>query len=455
MKHLSDLNQLKRLSSILFVSLTCNAALAVGLGYYFWVDRPPTPVCEHKPVSTKKSHPHLTVAIGAQDAIKALKKHPMIDLKEKLSDKRVVEMGYTVRDLSLGALAGFYQLDIEKALKKPIEEKWLQYGSEGETLAVYPGLSDEDFNHILSFMETEKWPFKTEGLFKLLKSEKWKGDASLEDAFFLTPEFLTFENIFSPAKIDRKTLLDLVLSGDYGKLKGYHERHKALHEISDSERRLILLDYLNGASLISAQLLLKGDYEFTLKKLNDDQTIQILTLFKDKTADSEKFAKALLESPRSDRVRRVAVERLYEYAGNPLPQEFDLKKAIEAKLPQVAKTNITPVKPTIPSVKTSVGAIQKAPPKMAPKLPLKKEKIYIVQNNETLWSVAKKFKVDVNVIKKMNAIDTEKLKPGTALRIPIPAAQAVSSVSSVAPGQNPQGSKDRTLKAASKSKKSP
>lgn len=441
---MNDLNQLKRLSSFLFISLSLNAILAVGLGYYFWVDRPPTPVCERQPLASKKTHPPLTVAIGSQDAIKALKKHPMSDLKEKLSDKRVVEMGYTVRDLSLAALAGFYQVDIERAIKKPIEEKWLSYGTEGETLAVYPGLQDEDFDRVISFMETEKWPFKTEGLFKLLKSERWNGDASLEDAFFLTPEFLTIENIFQPAKIDRKTLLQLVLGGDFGKLKGYHERHKTLHDISDSERRLILLDYLNSASLTSAKLLLQNDYDFALKKLSDEQAIQILTLFKDKTADSEKYAKAILTTPRSDKVRRIAVERLSEYAGNPLPREFDLKKALEAHLPQTVKANVTPVK--LKGESQPKTAVLSKSPKEVPKLPLKKEKIYIVQNNETVWSVAKKFKVDVNAIKKMNALDTDKLKPGTALRIPI------LNLSSPAPSQPPQDAKARTLKAAPKPK---
>lgn len=432
------LSQIRRLSGLLCVSLCLNAILGVALGYYFWVDRPPTPVCEHQPSLSHKTHPPETLPLEANVTLQALKKLSTNDLKAKLNDTRVVEMGYTVRDLSAAALADFYLLDIEKAVKRPLEEKWLTYGAKGETIVVYPGLTDDDYKAIIAYIEQEKWPFKPQGLFKLLKSEKWRDDVSLQNAFFLTPEFLTIEALFNRALNSRADLLDLILSGDYGKLKAYHERHKSLHDLSDSERRLFLIDYLSSGSLVAATLLLKNDFEFTLKKLDDNQAITLLTLLKDKTAPAEKYAKEIVLSPRSDRVRRVAVERLYEYAGKPLPEKFDLAEALKTYLPTPVKQNLTPVKPL-----KIAEAKPKAPvPKAPVKTPLKKEKIYIVQGSDTLSKVAKQFKVDAQVIKKMNGLENDVIKPGMALRIPLPAQ---------APDRSLPSTKERSAKDAKKS----
>lgn len=392
--------------------------MGVALGYYFWVDRPPTPICEHKPLASNKAHPPETVPLEARVTLQAMKKLPIQDLKQKLLDSRIVENGYTVRDLSLAALSGFYLVDIEKALQKPLEEKWLTYGKEGETIIVYPDLKEEDYKQVLSYLENEKWPFKTHGLFKLLKSDKWNDDISLQNAFFLTPEFITFENLFSRYQVDRKDLLELILGADYGKLKAYHERHKAIHDLSEGERRLILLDYLNGASAQAAKILLKQDYEYALKKVDDNQAILILTLSRVKTPEAEKYAKAIITSPRSDRVRRIAVERLYEYAGNPLPAQFDLAEALKTYLPTTPsipiKQNVAPVKPI------KIAEVTAKTPKPSSKLPLKKEKIYIVQAKDSLPKVAKQFNVDVQSIKRMNGLESDVIKPGMALRIPLP-----------------------------------
>ncbi|MFN4173973.1 MAG: LysM peptidoglycan-binding domain-containing protein [Parachlamydiaceae bacterium] len=444
------LNQIKRLSGFLFISLSLNAILGVSLGYYFWVDRPPTPVCEHLPSLVNKTHPPETLPLEAKVTLQALKKLSTSDLKAKLNDTRVVEMGYTVRDLSVAALSDFYLVDIEKAVKRPLEEKWLTYGSKGETIVVYAGLSDEDYKSITTYLEQEKWPFKAQGLFKLLKSEKWRDDVSLQNAFFLTPEFLTIEALFNRSLNSRADLLDLILSSDYGKLKAYHERHKSLHDLSDGERRLFLIDYLSSGSFVAANLLLKNDFEFTLKKLDDNQAITLLTLLKEKTPEAEKYAKEIVLSPRSDRVRRVAIERLYEYAGKPLPEKFDLADALKTYLPAPVKTNLTPIKPLASTKLIAETAPQKVKPitpvktpaKIALKTPLKKEKIYIVQGSDTLSKVAKQFKIEASVIKKMNGLESDQIKPGMALRIPIPAQ---------APDRPLPSTKERSVKDAKKS----
>jgi len=145
----------------------------------------------------------------------------------------------------------------------------------------------------------------------------------------------------------------------------------------------------------------------------------------------------------------VAVERLYEYAGKPLPEKFDLADALKTYLPAPVKANLTPIKPVqnkivaeAAPVKTKAIAPINAAVKPQMKTPLKKEKIYIVQGSDTISKVAKQFKVDASVIKKMNGLESDMIKPGMALRIPVPAQAQDRSLPST---------KERSAKDAKKS----
>jgi LysM repeat protein len=53
-----------------------------------------------------------------------------------------------------------------------------------------------------------------------------------------------------------------------------------------------------------------------------------------------------------------------------------------------------------------------------PKPILKKDKIYVVQDGDSLWKIANKFKVDVEVLKSYNRLQSDFLKPGSTLKIP-------------------------------------
>jgi LysM repeat protein len=45
---------------------------------------------------------------------------------------------------------------------------------------------------------------------------------------------------------------------------------------------------------------------------------------------------------------------------------------------------------------------------------------YVVKSGDTLWQIAKRYGVDVEVIKKHNKLTNDALKPGSTLLIPLP-----------------------------------
>ena len=323
-----QLARIRRLSWLLLASLSLNAIQATFLFYWLFRERPPTPLYEGR--LTQAEQKPLATDAELTAAILALKGLSIDELILKLSDKRVVENGFRVQDLSLAILAGFYYFDIERALGRPLQPTVLSYGKKGETLVAYPGLQEIELARAEKFIRQEKWPFRAQGLFRLLKIEKFKDNTSLEEAFFLTGEFQSVERLLSRSAIkpSKKEMLELILSTPFGHLAAFHEKQRSDLDLSEGNRRLFLIGKIHQGSLPAALLLLKVDRDFSLKKLDDATTLHILSLLKERPPLGKSYAEELLKTPRSTLVRNAALTYL--------PEKLDLKKASLNLLPQKA-----------------------------------------------------------------------------------------------------------------------
>ncbi len=188
--------------------------------------------------------------------------------------------------------------------------------------------------------------------------------------------------------------------------------------------------------------MLKTDGPVAVRKLDDMHVKAMLALLTEKTTEAEKFALALLTSPRGDSVWQLAALRLYQYAGEPVPEKFQhhealarflskktaIRKAVPAPIAianaakpivntpkpivNAAKATTPPSKPqNKPSAKTVVAVVKKEPI-------AKKDRLYIVQEGDSLWKISRRFKIDMEKIKAYNRMTSDNLKPGTSLRIP-------------------------------------
>lgn len=432
------LKKIRRLSQALFVSGILNIGVLALFSYWVVYERPPTPYFELKPATSAQQQRPLADNRGASEVIRGLKGLTFGQLVSKLNSSVLVENGYTERDLALASLVGFQYFDLERALPEQKQTRQLSFkGRNGEekVLTVYPGLTDQQYNVISRFAKTEQWPLTAEGLFLLLQKQKKTQniDPSLAEAFILTPEFSTLELLFSRngTGVRKQRLLEIMLEGNWASLRQFVDQQRQLNDLSAARRQKFLLDYIKLGSETAAYLLLETELEFATKKLDDAQVIAILQLLSAKTVESERFAISMLTSPRSTSVLQQASLRLYEYAGESIPKDWNYESSLSRfapdKLPP-APPVVVP-KPVVVAKPVAKGPViaQAAPQKPSPqkpatakpnKKPAEACRLYIVQEGDSLWKISRRFGVDMEVLKKKNRLQSNSIKPGTVLKIP-------------------------------------
>lgn len=379
---------------ILTLSLIFSGALNIGLMAaflaVFWQNKEPSFAF----AQTAPQNP----LIGSSNAhvIHELSQLSFRELCACLTNKDLLEEGYMKRDLALAVLGTYRHIDVEKALAGSLHQRRILSLGQGQTIELYPGLSDEQFKAIVQFVYLEKWPLTPEGLFKMVQNTKEPRDASLEAAFSMTPQFYALQLLFQKTEAPQEpsTLIRLASQGSWELLDVLAKEQMQMLDLSVDKRRRLLLGYLSLKSAAAADLLLETDASFVLKKLDDQGIVDMLDLL---TLDAlEPFCKALLESPRSDAVWERSLKRLYARLGEPLPEPFNLR---EAALRFTSKTPAPPVEEA-PAVELPCWAF------------------YTVQDGDTLWKIARLHQIKVDELVKVNELEKDRLYPGMTLRIP-------------------------------------
>jgi LysM domain len=413
------------LKRALIVSAGLNLLLMIGLIYLLMREKPPAPYFELKPAGTREQATPLAIDRSNADMLRQMRLLPMEQLIAKLADQQLVENGFKQRDLALASLVAFHQFDLSRALlglPQPEQQRSVVYGrlknGAPALVILYPSLSEEQFQAIQRFARTEKWPMTSHGLFLALRKkllEKQTPDPTLVDAFFLTPEFLSIEMIFNrcESSVEKQELLTLLYEGDWKTLATFAEQQRAMQDLSSARRQRLLLDYIEHGSRTAAYLILKTDGDFAAHKLDDPHVMAILRLLPHKTHEAETFALAQLTSPRSDAVWKMAARRLYAYAGEQLPDSDPHQAAMERFAGKA--------KPAAPPKTAVVLPLTKPKPTKAiaaKETPKKAMRQYLVQEGDSLWKIARRFKVEIATLKKVNKLESDLLRPGTTLQIP-------------------------------------
>ena len=411
----------------------------MGIIYWLLRETPPSPYFEHKPALRQEQQAPLASARGVAELIHYFRSLSFEQLVDKLENNQLIENGFSQRDIALASLVAFHHLDLTRALVgqvQPTQERTIIYGQlrsgKPATITVYPGLSDQQFQAIIDFLKTERWPLTSKGLFWALKKQGDQADSTMYDAFSMTPEFLSVELLFnrSEVSVSKDDLQKMLLDGTWAILSDFTEKQKLVQDLSPARLQHFLLDYIDRHSSKAAYLMLKSEGDFALKKLDDEHVVEMLHLMNDRTPESEKFALDLLTRPRSDNVWKAAAAKLYQYAGESVPEKnlhhlamtrFNpAYKAVEPVKPAPQKplvmTKQNQPKKIVPEKKSSGKAIAVKTPPAAPAK--KKDRLYIVQEGDNLWKISRRFKVDVNVLRGHNKLKSDALKPGTTLKIP-------------------------------------
>lgn len=425
------INQIRRLTQALMVSGALNIALLALFFYWMVKERPPTTYYQLKPADQEQEQPPLADTRTSKEVIVEYGRMPLEQLIAKLSHAQLVENGYAQRDLALAYLVAFHHFDLSRALSGQsllLQKRTLSFSSSDEEkkeLVIYLGLTEAQFQSIVQFATTEKWPFTSQGLFLLLKEKDNKfEDPSLAEAFYLEPEFLSVETLFKRSEVvlDRKTLLEVILDGDWNMLSTFSEQQKVSQDLSTARRQRFLIDYIARRSKAASYLLLQTDGTFAARKLDDRSIIFILKLLDRETPEARTFALELLSSPRSDAVLRQAAARLYEFAGESIPAAYSHEDALSHFLPKIkaAQKNFPTRPPLAYAPATTIKQTQVSQLKEAKPVAVvaKTDRYYVVQEGDSLWRISRRFKIDIELLRKHNRLQNDFLKPGTMLKLP-------------------------------------
>lgn len=422
---------LRKLTRALIISGGINVFFVTFFIYWVFIERPPVPYYELKPAEKKEEQAPLAMNQGNAELLRRFRNFSREQLVAKLSDTQWVENGYTQRDLALACLVQNFYFDLPKALQQDLntlQKRTLAYGRfQNGTLAevlLFPGLNDGQYQKILEFAFKEKWPLTPQGLFLEVKkaiSNKESPDPTLIDAFSLTPEYLATELLFnrSSAPLEKSEIILILSQGTWEMLSAFTESQRAVQDLSEARRQKFLVDWIDQGSRAAAYVLLKTDGRFAATKLDDAHVLNLLGLLKEKTDLAQMYALAVLKSPRGDAVLKVAAQRLYEYAGEQ-PPEQPLHSALVRFVPTVSSSSASSKPKSSP---IGIPPIQPKPMAAKSKNQQKAQsctfRYYVVQEGDSLWKISRMYKADLESIKKINQLQSDFLKPGTTLKIPV------------------------------------
>ncbi len=394
----------KWLTQALIISGTLNIGLTATFAYFVLKEKQEALTIEQKPALKTTA----TDTTNAQ-LLHAYSLLPYQELLLRLESKDLIEDGLTKRDLALACLTAFHHFNLDKALGGlPLQKRTLPFtnhdGQETIEIPIFPGLADYQFQAIVQYAKTEKWPLTSQGLFYELKRSISK-DPSLLDAFYLSPEYHAISTLLTKTNISlpRDQIIELICEGEWKPLSTLAEQQRLSLDLTPDRRRLFLLDSLSHHSKVAAKIFLESDLDFVSKRLDDTQILTLLDLHSDKSL--ENFAKELLASPRTDAVRKRAATLLYSFAAEPLPEPYQHDTALRRFLPQLVAPK--PLEQPI---------VVQAPPK--PVAPKPKKKFHTIEPGDSLWKIARKYKVSVEELMRVNHLETEKLRLGKQLEIP-------------------------------------
>jgi len=392
------------LTQALIFSGALNIGLLTSFFYFIARDKKESVAFELQPTSNDPKQ--LTNA----ETIAQFATMSYAELVDMLGNQDPTEEGYKKRDLALASLAAFHFFNLEKALQgSPLQKRKLTFqrkdGPEQVDITVYPGLTEDQFQGLVQFIKTEKFPLTTKGLFFELKQSKMPREPSLLEAFYLTPEFTTLVTLFNRAGVPLPSqyVIEVIAEGDWSLIEQFTQEQKLSQDLSPLRLKNLLSGYIRCRSVLAAKILLEWDRDFILKKLDDHDLMVFLDLFSTKTAVLDTFLREIITSPRSDAIWKKAAEKLYAFSDLPCPEPYDHPMTLQTFAPKLQQDRL--------ALQQQVAA----PPAA---VPAKGKRTHMVQSGENLWKIARKYKVSIDALKKANQLETDKLRPGKELVIP-------------------------------------
>ncbi|MEI6241915.1 MAG: LysM peptidoglycan-binding domain-containing protein [Chlamydiota bacterium] len=384
------------LTQVLIFSGAVNIGLLSTFFYFVLKDKQIVPLEKMEPKVVKKE-------ITKQELFSLYSSMSFRELLTLLINKEHIEDGYLKRDLALGFLTQYHHFDLIKAIgNRAIQKRKISFGKEKDSgsLIIFAGLLDEDYEAVLRYAYTEKWPYTAEGIFSLIQKSTKPRDPTLEQAFFLTSEFQNIQSLFG-LEIQNEVLLDLLSEGKWEVITSFFTASKEKELMLEEKRRSFLHKYLDQNSSMAAKLFLQTDFLYVLKKFDDQQILSLLNLLQEKNEPVQQLCLELIKSPRSDVVWKKSAEKLFVFAKEPFPEKYNQEDVVAHFFPKMkGSKKSTPLKDI---------AWGKEHPNHS---------LYLVKDGDSLWKIARAHKIEMDEIIRVNDLKNDKIRPGKKILLP-------------------------------------
>jgi LysM repeat protein len=394
----------------------------LGIFFYFLVRQNPFPITyEYTPSSQKLEKPK---NFSNNELLKNYARLSYGQLISKLGDTTKVEDGYLARDLAISMLGSKYHFDVKRALGVRTASTRCVKLDEKNTVTLFPNLEDADYKKIADFVKNERFPLTNKGLFLTLKKVGIEGNMAMAQMFCRSSEFLTCEMLFQNQKvaIKKKWLLSLILEGKWETLNAFHETQKTALNLGDEGRREFLRLYLLEGSKTAAQFILLTDWEFAISRLEDSVICKLLEALPANSQRGALFAKELLEKPRSDLVHEKARQKLHLVAAplvTPTPQPVSTSALPKPQATPAVKKPLEAPKAPVAQIRpprAATGQLRPVQRNLPPSSPSPRQ--HVIQNGETLPTIAHKYNVSVEQLMQINHLPSQNIRTGNILRLP-------------------------------------
>lgn len=388
------------LIQLLIFSFTLNIGLIVTLCYQALSREP-------RVVYNEQQQPAICtkLSISSAEVVKELMDGSYQDVLEALEDRTHVQDGFRRRDLALACLVEYHFFDIARALSGGVLSKRIlsfvhQEGGEIFYLPVFVGLEDVHFQLVKGFVDMYEWPLSPEGLFYELKERRERAPNSLINAFFATSHFSSIYTFFRRYDTDlaKEKLLLMLLEGPWEEIENFYKTWQGQPEITTEHIRTFLMEFIKSGSKYAASIWIGIDGEYLIRNLDDTDLFCVIDTVEGNLLEEKLFLKKLICSIRSDQIRRAAALKLFALEGEGPPEPYDHELVLKRFMP-------------------SMFGEEKKTYSYDPHYVVNRK--HLVQKGDSLWKLSRRYGVSIEVLRKENRLQSDVLKPGSELVIPV------------------------------------
>lgn len=314
------------------------------------------------------------------------------ELAQGLLKSYGVVYGKDFRFFILGELVLKFDIDLSRALERPVEFIRIKIGS--QTMPIPAQCSEVEFKKIAKFLKKEKYPFTLRGVLNILSIQLQSNDIDedLLSYFMHSEEFQFFSSILKikQHQINPAPVLRMVIEGGAALFFEIVSKYNMKRCNPEVLRREILASYISKGFSLAAELFIVLDMDFLIHESRDQDLKNILKIIQNPSPLYEKFLTTIIESSRDHSIRIMAENVLGQY------------------MRQFFKENLKAERTLFPDFRNKNSHI--------PSQPFIE---HIVISGESLSEISKRYKISIPRLMQVNQLSSAVLHPGQKLRIPL------------------------------------